>query len=139
MKIFIAFTLIVVFLAIAVVHFYWALGGKKWISAAIPTKENVSELSFKPSFFETAAVAVVFVGFAYIIACSVDILHHSGLLVRYGSWFIPVVFLLRAVGEFRYVGFFKKIKNTSFAKMDSQYYSPLCLAVGVLALIIKYL
>jgi hypothetical protein len=59
--------------------------------------------------------------------------------VRYGSWFIPVVFLLRAVGEFRYVGFFKKIKNTSFAKMDSQYYSPLCLAVGVLALIIKYL
>jgi glucan phosphoethanolaminetransferase (alkaline phosphatase superfamily) len=139
MKIFIAFVLIIIFLLIAAVHFYWAFGGKKWANAALPTTGEGNELLFKPRFFETAAVAVVFVGFAYIIACSVNLLNHSSFLIRYGSWFIPVVFLLRAVGEFRYVGFFKKITDTPFGQMDTKYYSPLCLGVAILSFIINYL
>ncbi|WP_222439555.1 DUF3995 domain-containing protein [Spirosoma utsteinense] len=36
----------------------------------------------------------------------------------------------------RYVGFFKKIKHTPFGKNDTRYYSPLCLLIGVLTLVV---
>jgi len=39
---------------------------------------------------------------------------------------------LRAIGEFKYLGFFKKIKNTEFAIADSKLFSPLSLAIGFL-------
>jgi hypothetical protein len=138
MKILLAIILIIIFLSIAVVHFYWAMGGKKWANLALPTADG-SEPLFKPRPLETIAVTVAFLGFVYIVLCEVNVLNHSGLLVKYGSWFIPVVFIVRAIGEFRYVGFFKKIKDTDFGKMDTKYYSPLCLSVGVIALIIKFL
>jgi hypothetical protein len=35
------------------------------------------------------------------------------------------------VGELRYVGFFKRVRNTSFARMDTLLYSPLSLCLGV--------
>lgn len=34
--------------------------------------------------------------------------------------------LARAVGDFRLVGFFKKVKGSEFALMDTLLYSPLC-------------
>ncbi len=34
---------------------------------------------------------------------------------------------------FRYVGFFKRVRGTRFAEMDTRYYSPLCLTLSVLA------
>ncbi len=41
--------------------------------------------------------------------------------------------LARAVGDFKYVGFFKKLRDSRFATLDSWLYSPLCLllAAGV--------
>ncbi len=138
MKIWLAIILILIFLAIAAIHFYWAFGGRKWANLALPTA-NGSTPIFKPRLLETLAVAVGFLGFVYIILCEANVLNHSGLLVKYGSWFIPFVFIVRAIGEFRYVGFFKKIKHTDFGRMDSKYYSPLCLIVGIIALAIKFL
>jgi hypothetical protein len=38
--------------------------------------------------------------------------------------------LLRAVGEFRYVGLFKRVRGTKFAVLDTFVYSPLCLLLG---------
>jgi hypothetical protein len=55
----------------------------------------------------------------------------------YGYWFIPSVFILRAIGEFNYVGFFKKIKHTEFAKADSKIFSPLSLGIGAVGLLIQ--
>lgn len=52
---------------------------------------------------------------------------------RAGSWAIAIVFALRAVGDFRYVGFFKRARDTVFARHDTFVYSPLCLALAVLA------
>jgi hypothetical protein len=41
--------------------------------------------------------------------------------------------LARAVGDFRYVGFFKRVRDSRFATLDTRVYSPLCfvLAAGV--------
>jgi len=59
--------------------------------------------------------------------------------VHYGYWLIPAAFILRAIGEFNYVGFFKKIKDTEFAKADTKLFAPLCLAIGIIGFLIQLL
>ena len=59
-------------------------------------------------------------------------------LVRIGCWGVSAALLLRAVGEFRYVGFFKRIRGTAFARMDTLLYSPLALLLGTGAGYIAY-
>ncbi len=44
---------------------------------------------------------------------------------------LALVLLLRAVGDFRYVGFFKSVGGTRFATMDTWCYSPVCLALSI--------
>ncbi|MFK7787808.1 MAG: DUF3995 domain-containing protein [Crocinitomicaceae bacterium] len=60
-------------------------------------------------------------------------------VVQYGAWFITSIFILRAVGEFNYVGLFKPIKDTDFAKADSSIFSPLSLGIGIVGLVIQLL
>ena len=36
-------------------------------------------------------------------------------------------------GNFRLVGFFKKVRGTRFATLDTRYYSPLCLFLAAAA------
>jgi hypothetical protein len=59
-----------------------------------------------------------------------------GLPVRVLSWScyaLALGLVARAVGEFKYVGFFKRVRGSRFARLDTLLYSPLCLllAVGV--------
>jgi Protein of unknown function (DUF3995) len=56
---------------------------------------------------------------------------------EWSVWAIAAIFLLRAIGDFRYVGFFKKERGSKFAKMDTKFYSPLCLLIGGLALVLQ--
>jgi hypothetical protein len=51
---------------------------------------------------------------------------------------LAIVLIIRAIGDFKYVGFFKRIKNTPFARYDTQYYAPLCLYLGLSTLLILY-
>ena len=48
---------------------------------------------------------------------------------------MAMIFVLRTLGDFRYVGFTKRIRNTSFAEWDTKLYSPLCLLMALLALV----
>jgi hypothetical protein len=62
-----------------------------------------------------------------------------GIDERYFTWgdlVISVIFLIRAVGDFKYIGFFKRIQETPFAKMDSKFYSPLCLSIFIIGILI---
>ena len=56
----------------------------------------------------------------------------------YGNLAIGIIMLIRAVGDFKYVGFFKKIKGTIFAQNDTHFYSPLCLLISINALYLYY-
>ncbi len=47
---------------------------------------------------------------------------------------LGVIFVLRAIGEFQMLGFFKSIKGTDFAFWDTWLYTPLALALGLGAL-----
>jgi len=63
----------------------------------------------------------------------------SRFLLSICGWAIPAIFLLRALGDFRYVGFFKKVKTTPFAKADTKFFSPLCLMLGLFGIAIQLL
>lgn len=128
-----------IFLFISFIHFYWAFGGKWGIDAVLPTKDDNNTKVLNPSILPTLIVAFGLLGFG------LHILIISGLIAfdipqwlsNYGLWIIASIFTLRAIGDFKYVGFFKKIKLTKFGKNDTKYYSPLCLTIGILTLILE--
>ena len=79
--------------------------------------------------------------FAMLVAATSGMLS-IGLPSRVLSWLsyaLALGLVARAVGEFKYVGFFKKVRGTRFARMDTILYSPLCLllSAGVAAVAIQ--
>jgi hypothetical protein len=124
----------VIFTLLSIIHFYWGAGGKRWKNNALP-QNNAGEVILKPAAIDCFAVAIVLLVFAVFSLIKTDIISFSlpDLLSSYGMWSISVLFLLRAIGDFKYLGFFKKLKHTDFADMDSKYYSPLCLLLAISA------
>lgn len=129
-----ALVLAVVLTALAVLHLYWASGGQRGLDAALPERPSGGRL-FSPRPVETAAVAVLLLVAALVVLGASDLLAVPvpGGWLRAGTWALAMILLLRAVGEFRYVGFFKRVRGTRFAQWDSRLHSPLCLAMAVLA------
>jgi len=130
--------LCIIFLLIALIHFFWALGGKWGFDKVLPTKENGERL-FTPKRIHSFLVGVGFMVIIFLLG--EQLAPKSGVVIPYAEYllyFIAAIFFLRAVGEFKYVGFFKKIKNTSFAKSDTWFFSPLCLLISILILMLIY-
>lgn len=113
-----ATTTAAVFVFLACLHFYWAAFGTGASSAAVPEVDGAP--AFKPSKAGTAAVGLVLLGTAAIVLLHVELLLAGA----------AAVLALRAIGDFRLVGFFKRVKGSKFARMDTLLYSPLCLALG---------
>jgi len=121
---------------ISAIHFYWLLGGRKGGDAALPTSAD-GKLALKPRIFETLVVALglLFMALLHIDKVGLIELNLPAWIDNYALKIIAFIFLIRAIGEFRYVGFFKKIKSTRFARLDTRFYSPLCLLLSLNALI----
>lgn len=117
------------FLLLGSLHVYWAFGGKMGLASAIP--EISGEAAFRPGPGMTLAVALVLFGFG-VLALLLWQVAEAPLWLRLGGWLAAGVFALRAIGDFRYVGFFKKVRHTDFGYMDSRLYSPLCLLIACL-------
>ncbi len=58
-------------------------------------------------------------------------------ILAYAGWAISAIFILRAIGDFKYVGFFKSVTGTEFASLDTMFYSPLCLGLGIIAILLE--
>jgi Protein of unknown function (DUF3995) len=116
----------IIFLTIAGFHIYWAFGGKFGSQAVIP--EMKGKLAFQPPVLATIIVAL-----AMLVGAWLSWKPHPNSCAKsliYGNLAIGIVFFIRAIGDFKYVGFFKKVKGSLFAENDSLYYSPLCLMVS---------
>jgi len=132
MPVFADLALSTIFMILSLIHFYWFFGGKWGLDAVFPVLEE-GKNSFEPPRFATLIVALGLLFFAGYYFSIFDFLHTSySKLSTVISWIIPSIFLVRAIGDFKYVGFFKKVKNSKFASMDSKFYSPLCLIIAVL-------
>ena len=138
MTITISIILFLVFLFLSAIHVYWSLGGKWSSDAVIPIKEY-SKKVFTPGAFSTFIVALGLLSFGLFILVKAALLKFQIplWLNQSGLWIIAGIFFLRAIGEFKYVGFFKKIKHTQFGRNDTKYYSPLCLIISILIVIIE--
>ncbi|KZN19465.1 MULTISPECIES: DUF3995 domain-containing protein [Pseudomonas] len=125
-----------IFLLISLVHLYWAAGGKWGSEAAVPRVPGeggeASRPAFKPSGFATLLVAVGLLLIAMLVCLRVGLylpaVHHWSL-----QWVISAIALLmfaRAIGDSNLVGFFKQVKDSKFARLDTWAYSPLCVVLG---------
>ncbi|QDP85883.1 DUF3995 domain-containing protein [Chryseobacterium sp. SNU WT5] len=135
----IAITLILIFLFISSIHFYWVFGGKWGSDAVLPTKEDNNTKTLNPTIIATLIVAFGLLGFGLFIFVMSGLITFDTpqWLSKYGLWIIAGIFTLRAIGDFNYVGFFKRIKQTKFSKNDTKYFSPLCLIIGILTIILE--
>ncbi|MBT2663237.1 DUF3995 domain-containing protein [Bacillus sp. ISL-45] len=139
-KILIAITSLI-FVFIGMLHFFWAFGGSWGVNSALPTRDDSKLPVLQPRMLGT-----LFIGFLCFFA--------SVLLLVQIDWFIAIksspltkwlciagglVFLLRAIGEGKYIGFFKKIKHTRFAKRDTAFYSPLCVWISLIFLLASFI
>jgi hypothetical protein len=90
---------------------------------------------FVPSRKSTLAVGAVLLLFAGLVAATAGVVSVGlpRVALVWLSYALAAGLLARAVGEFKYVGFFKRVRGSRFARLDSLVYSPLCLllAIGV--------
>ncbi len=131
-------SLFLIFVTLGLIHINWVFGGQWGFEKSLPTKEN-GERVLNPKKFDSAIVGIGLISFGLFYLLKSELIHFQVLnwIITYGGWVIPSIFILRAIGDFKYVGFFKKIKNTEFGKIDSKLFSPLCLIVGVTGIIIE--
>jgi len=108
-------------------HFYWALGGRVGSDAAIPQRLDGSRI-FQPRPAGTYIVATALLFMAFLVGSL--ILPLPPVMLRIATGSMSIVFLVRALGWFEYVGFFKKVRQTKFGRYDSLLYCPLCLVLG---------
>jgi hypothetical protein len=122
--------------ALAGLHVFWALGGSWGKAVAVP--ERAGAPLFRPGRGSALLVAAALLAAAVCAVVRGGLVPASsaGLAAQVGCWVCAVIFGVRAIGEGTYVGFLKRVRNTSFAHNDTWYYSPLCvaLAAGFLAL-----
>lgn len=119
-----------VLLALALFHVWWAMGDRRGASVVIP--KVAGRPAFTPSRLGTLVVALL------LLAATTVALAQGQLLpdflprepLRWAAMAAGTVFLLRALGEFRLVGFFKRIRDSDFARWDTWCFSPLCASMG---------
>ena len=133
-----ALLLALIFVVLGLLHFYWAAGGSFGGGAAIPSLKG--EKIFTPSAFASILVGLLLLLGTYAFVGRIGHLTFGfpTWLFRLSTAMVSLLFLLRAIGEFRYVGFFKSIRDSEFAAWDTYLFSPLCLLIAVSAFLISY-
>ncbi|MBY0024988.1 hypothetical protein J2W97_004739 [Paenibacillus jamilae] len=123
-------------------HVYWVFGGQTGAKAAIPS--TGTDLLFKPSKIGTSIVAFLLALAAWFVlqlggVAPFRFFHSFYSFYSYGAGLLSSLFILRSIGDFKWVGFFKRKKGTVFAKWDTVLYSPLCFLLGTAILMIMLL
>ena len=136
--------LFLIFMTLSLFHFYWGFGGRIGYGSVIPTRMD-GKVLFKPGYLSTFIVAAGLLGMAIFILAIIKVIIFPlpAWILKYGLIGISMIFILRAIGDFKYIGFFARSNtdqpsngSSNFSVMDKKYYSPLCLLIGFLAILI---
>ena len=119
-----------IFLILAIPHLHWALGGTWGLNAALPSSPDSDKKLFTPGPAACLLVGLVLLIFSAIYFINPEPGNDKNWIFDWSRRVIPCLFLLRGIGDFKYVGLTKKVKSTLFARMDSKYYTPLCLLIA---------
>ncbi len=120
---------------LGVPHLYWVGGGQRGLALALPQRDG--RALFTPAKAGTLAVALLLFAAALLVVGAVAdwTAPFPGWVYRRGALAVAVVLLLRALGDFRLVGFAKRVRGTPFARWDTALFSPLCAVLGTLILL----
>jgi hypothetical protein len=118
-------------------HFYWGFGGRVGFDAALPQRPDGQRV-FTPGPLGAHLVGALLLAIVLVVAAQ------AGWLARWfdappppATWLrsavglLAAVFLVRALGAFEYAGWFKRVRDTRFARFDTWFYCPLCLVLGL--------
>lgn len=137
---YLSLVVIILLVFIAFMHLYWVFGGRLGLDSVIPTVHDRPLLN--PGKIAAFIVAIAMCGFSFIAYLlqfhDLSSASYSIYILSIG-WMLSFIFVLRAIGEFNVVGFFKKVKDSKFAKYDTMLYSPLSLFIGLYFVLITYI
>ncbi|HEX3903831.1 MAG TPA: DUF3995 domain-containing protein [Polyangia bacterium] len=134
----VAFSVSTVLAGLSGLHVYWAFGGQRGLKGTIPERDG--KPLFRPGVVATLAVALLLAvaGALVLGRAAVGPRIVPPMVSLWGTWVVAAALIGRAVGDFNYVGFFKRRKTTAFTALDTRLYSPLALALGVGAGIVAW-
>ena len=117
--------------AIAIVHFYWGLLSLDGEAVLVPEHEGRPVYTPRNSDFLDVAAALI-LG-CVVVAARGDLLHSPmpTAWTHASTFGVGLVLVARAIGDFRYVGFFKRVRDTEFAEWDTRLFSPVSFLLGV--------
>ncbi len=127
-----------IFAALSLLHLKWIRMPTGPAPSAIPTNTAGVPL-FRPTPLATFAVACLLA-----IASALAFLGQKELPAKFNSFVnmgnvtVALVLFARSIGDFKYFGFFRNIKNTKFAKKDSILFTPLCLFLSLSAALLAW-
>lgn len=132
---------VLIFILLGGIHIYWGLGGKWGSRQALPQHLHDGAPLFVPGVVACFSVALGLLAMAVVTFSKIGFIQIilPDVIDEYGLWIIGSIFLLRAIGDFKYVGFFKSIRDTEFGHLDKLFYSPLCLYLGLTSFLITFL
>ena len=140
MKPFLSILLSSVFITLSILHLYWVFGGKKGLNKALPTeKDGKRVLNPKKHEILMVSIGLLVFSFYYFLKTEILTIELPKFVSEYSGWIISIIFCIRAIGDFKYVGFFKKVKNTEFGKFDTKYFSYISLLIGVIGVLLQIL
>ena len=112
----------------ALVHVYWALGGRWMHDVAVPTDPS-GQRAFQPGPLATLAVAAALLSFAgLVLAAAAEV---GPPVVRTLVWIGVAVFALRAVGDTKTAGFSKSDHGSAFGQADDRWFTPIVVFVAL--------
>ena len=129
----VASVLSLIFGILSAIHWFWAFGGRWGFDGVVPTVDGAPAFSPGPGATIAVACALLAAGYVCLWRAGVFTLPLPAWVPVFGVWTLAVLFLARAVGDFRLVGFFKTIRDSQFARNDTRIYSPLCAVISILA------
>ncbi|WP_058308381.1 DUF3995 domain-containing protein [Gracilibacillus massiliensis] len=136
MELILIYFAVLILVLISMLHVYWVFGGKWGIKAVIP-KETAGGSAFTPKWFETLTVALGLLIMTFVLLAQNNLVSFlsSNIFTQWACILFTFIFLLRAIGDFKYFGITKKIKNTTFSNFDTKLYTPLCIYLGLIFMI----
>lgn len=126
----------VMMLLISAFHIYWALGGSKGLRATIPEIDGRPLYAATP--LGTFTIAFVLLIGALVMVGRLGFFGKPQLefIYLWGPWLLAAIFMLRAVGDFNYIGLFKKVRYSYFSYWDTRLHSPLSLLLAIACTIV---
>lgn len=122
-----------VLFSIAALHAFWAIRGVG-TGAGVPSRADGTP-AMRPGRLAALAVAVALLAAGLLLLGRANVIATGlpSIVLRVGAWGVALTFAARTIGEFHYVGLFRTVRGTAFAKWDALLFTPLCFLLAVSA------